>query len=59
MPLTWHKVTARLDPVRFTMKSALRVIEKNGDPLIGVLDRGIDVEELLGALVRSLEATEA
>jgi len=57
MPLSWNQVTARLDPARFTMKSALRAIEKNGDPLVGVLENAIDVDELLASLVSELERT--
>lgn len=50
MPLPWTKVTKRLDPARFTMKSALEIIEKNGDPLAKILETAIDVERLLAAL---------
>ena len=54
MPLPWTKVTARLDPARFTMKSAVRLLEKSGDPLRGVLEEAIDVEKLLASLVSRL-----
>ncbi len=54
MPLPWTKVTSRLDPTRFTMTSALPMLEKGGDPLAGVLGNGIDVEAVLRALVSGL-----
>ena len=50
MPLPWSRVTGRLDPSRFTMKTALRSIERNGDPLAPILDDTTDVEALLTAL---------
>ena len=55
MPLAWSQVTARLDPARWTIETALRRIERRGDPLRGVLGPPVDVEALLAALGRRLE----
>jgi bifunctional non-homologous end joining protein LigD len=55
MPLTWAQVSSRLDPARWTLRTALRRIERHGDPLRGVLGEGVDVEALLAALGERLE----
>ncbi len=49
-PLPWTQVTSRLSPGRFTIKTALRQLEKRGDPMRAVLDEDLDIERLLGAL---------
>jgi bifunctional non-homologous end joining protein LigD len=54
MPLPWSALSARLDPQRYTIKTALRRIEKQGDPLCGVLGEPADVRALLAALERRL-----
>jgi bifunctional non-homologous end joining protein LigD len=56
MPLAWSQVTARLDPVRFHIRSAPRRLAKGGDPLRGLLGEPADVEALLGALGERLGA---
>jgi bifunctional non-homologous end joining protein LigD len=56
MPLVWRKVNARLDPAKFTIKTAPRELAKNGDPLAGVLGPGIDPVALLEALGARLVA---
>jgi len=50
-PLRWEEVTARLDPARFTIKTAPARFEKLGDPLAPVLKGRIDV----AAALRKLE----
>jgi bifunctional non-homologous end joining protein LigD len=59
MPLPWSALSARLDPQRYTIKTALRRIEKQGDPLRGVLGEPADVPALLAALHRRLERASA
>jgi bifunctional non-homologous end joining protein LigD len=54
-PLRWPQVTARLDPSRWTLKTAPKRLAKEGDPLLGVLGEPIDVESLLVALVERLD----
>ncbi len=59
MPLTWAQVTARLDPGRWTVKTALPRLRRHGDPFRGVLGEGVDVAELLEGLTRRLSAAGA
>jgi len=47
MPLAWSRVTRRLDPARFTIRTAPRELARRGDPFAAVLGEGIDVEALL------------
>jgi bifunctional non-homologous end joining protein LigD len=54
MPLEWKQVTARLDPTKFTIKTAPPRLAKAGDPLAGVLGPGVDAVALLGALAERL-----
>jgi len=54
MPLEWKQVNARLDPARFTIKTAIPRLTKGGDPLAGVLGPGVDAVALLGALAQRL-----
>jgi len=50
-PLRWSEVTARLDPSRYTVKTAIRRFEKNADPLLPVIDApGIDMAAALARL---------
>ncbi len=55
MPLTWRQVTARLDPVRWNIRTGLRRLAREGDPLREVLGEGVDVDGLLAALAERLE----
>ncbi len=50
MPLRWSQVTARLDPARFTLRTALPALRRGGDPCAGALGPGVDVSALLAAL---------
>ena len=54
MPIEWSKVTKKLDPGRFTIRTAVAQLARRGDPLRGVLDDPVDVESLLGGLVERL-----
>jgi bifunctional non-homologous end joining protein LigD len=56
MPLGWSQIGARLDPARFTIRSAPALLERSGDPLAGVLSEPIDLEDLLGGLEQRLAA---
>jgi bifunctional non-homologous end joining protein LigD len=50
MPLRWSRVTARLDPTRFTIRTAVRELERHGDPLRPLLEESLDVGSLVDAL---------
>jgi len=50
MPLSWGQVTQRLDPARWTIRSALAKLRKSGDPFSGVLTESADVPALLEGL---------
>ncbi|MFI5317717.1 MAG: DNA ligase D [Myxococcota bacterium] len=54
MPLEWKQVTARLDPTKFTIQTAVPRLKKSGDPLAGVLGPGVDAVALLEALAGRL-----
>ena len=46
-------MTPRLDPTRFTIRTAPARLEKSGDPLAPVLGAGIDIAAALGRLERA------
>ena len=56
-PLRWDEVTARLDPARFTIKTAPARFEKLGDPLAPVLKGRIDVAAALRKLEHRVPAS--
>ena len=50
-PLRWSEVTARLNPGRYTIKTAIKRFERNGDPLLPVVDApGIDMAAALARM---------
>lgn len=49
-PLRWGEVTGRLDPGRFTIKTAPARLEKLGDPLAPVLEGAIDMAAALARI---------
>jgi len=53
-PLAWSQVTSRLDPSRFTIRTALDAIRRRGDPMRGLLRERVAVGPLLAALERRL-----
>jgi len=56
-PLRWSEVTTRLDPRRFTMKTAPRRFKKGGDPLAPVLGGVIDMAATLPRIEHWLSTT--
>jgi bifunctional non-homologous end joining protein LigD len=50
MPLRWAQVGAKLDPARWTLRSAARELARRGDPFSGLLESRCDVAALLDAL---------
>lgn len=50
-PLRWSEVTAKLEPERFTIKTAAQRFARKADPLLTVLDApGIDMAAALGRM---------
>ncbi|MBI2368703.1 MAG: hypothetical protein HYV08_00345 [Deltaproteobacteria bacterium] len=58
-PLRWEEVTSRLDPGRFTIKTAPARFRKVGDPLAPVLKGSIDMAAVLARIERRLAARGA
>jgi bifunctional non-homologous end joining protein LigD len=59
MPLAWGRVTKKLDPARFTIRTAPALLEQGGDAFAGVLGAPVDVPALLAALSARLDRTAA
>jgi bifunctional non-homologous end joining protein LigD len=55
MPLAWSEVTQRLVPARHTIRTAIRRLERRGDPMRDVLGPPIDAVRLLDGLSRRLD----
>ena len=55
MPLAWREVTSRLAPSRYTIRTAVARLARNGDPMRALLGPGIDALSLLEGLTRRLE----
>ncbi len=53
-PLSWARVTSRLDPSHLTIRTALDPIRRRGDPMRGLLRERVAVGPLLAALERRL-----
>ena len=56
MPLAWARVTRRLDPARFTLRTAPALLRRDGDPCAGVLEARTDIGRMLAALESRLAA---
>jgi bifunctional non-homologous end joining protein LigD len=49
-PLTWREVTRRADPARFTIRTVVKRLQQQGDPMRPLLDGQTDVHAALTAL---------
>ncbi len=56
MPIAWPKVTRRLDPARYTIRSAPALLRSGGDPCAPVLVERVDAARLLAGLEARLAA---
>ncbi len=60
MPLRWNQVTEKLDPRRFTIKTAAEAIRESSDPLAPILTDKVDrrlLAEAVGRLQARLQET--
>jgi bifunctional non-homologous end joining protein LigD len=56
MPIAWEQVTRRLDPARYTLRTAPALLRRAGDPCREVLDGRVDAARLLAGLETRLAA---
>jgi bifunctional non-homologous end joining protein LigD len=57
-PLEWREVNAKLDPVRFNLRTLPARFQKIEDPMRPVLGPGIDMGAAIAAVERRLKRTE-
>jgi bifunctional non-homologous end joining protein LigD len=56
MPLEWKEVNARLDPGRYTIRTAMVRMQKlKRDPVVAVLDEAPDLVSVLERLAGRLQ----
>jgi bifunctional non-homologous end joining protein LigD len=55
MSLRWPQVTARLHPASFTIRTAIQRLERNGDPMLSVLETAVEWKTFLQRLEQRLQ----
>jgi bifunctional non-homologous end joining protein LigD len=55
-PLRWDEVTARLDPVHFTIQTLPKRFETMPDPMSAVLGEGVDMASAIARIQRRMES---
>jgi bifunctional non-homologous end joining protein LigD len=58
MPLRWSQVTRRLEPTKWNIRTAVRRLERDGDPMLPLFDSAIELEPLLARLEDRLAESE-
>ena len=49
MPIRWAEVNSKLTPTRYTIRNAIKRMNRVGDPAIEVLDADVDLLAVLEA----------